>query len=73
MSRLATRELYFGRHIPSDEILTQIEAVDGQMLQRLANETLIDALRQVTVAIVGPETPEHYSISSVEELLASFS
>jgi predicted Zn-dependent peptidase len=70
-SRLATQELYFGRHIPSDEILAQIEAVDGQLLQRLAHEALIDALRRVTIAVVGPEAPQHYSVSSIEELLAS--
>ncbi len=72
MSRLATQELYFGRHIPSAEILSQIQAVDGQMLQRMANETLLDALRQVTIAVVGPEAPQHYNHSSLEELLAGF-
>ena len=71
MSRLATQELYFGRQIPSDEILAQIEALDGQILQRLANEALVDALRQVTIAVVGPKVPQHYSASSIEELLAS--
>ncbi len=72
MSRLATQELYFGQHIPSAEILRQIEAVDGQMLQRMANETLIDTLRQATIAVVGPEAPQHYNYASIEELLASF-
>jgi predicted Zn-dependent peptidase len=72
MSRLATQELYFGRHIPPDEILAQIEAVDGLTLQQLASGSLIDALRHVTVAVVGPEAPEHYSAASVEELLADF-
>jgi predicted Zn-dependent peptidase len=73
MSRLITQEFYFGRYIPSDEILAQIEAVDGQMLQSLADEALVDALRQVTIAIVGPEAPQHYSVSSLEALLADFS
>ena len=36
MCRLATQELYFGRHIPQEEILAQIEAVDAQVLQRFA-------------------------------------
>ncbi len=72
MSRLATQELYFGRHIPADEILTEIEAVDHQHLQHLADDLLLDALQQVTVSIVGPEAPEHYTVSSVEELLAGF-
>jgi len=69
MSRLASQEFYFGRHLPSDEILAQVEAVDGCMLQNLANEVLVDALRQATVAIVGPDSPEDYHVSEVEELL----
>jgi predicted Zn-dependent peptidase len=71
MSRLATQELYFGQHISPDEILAQIEAVDGQMLQRLSAEALMDALDQVTIAVVGPEAPQHYGLSAIEELLAS--
>jgi hypothetical protein len=39
------------------------------MLQNLVNEVLVDALRQATVAIVGPESPEDYRASGVEELL----
>jgi predicted Zn-dependent peptidase len=69
MSRLASQEFYFGRHLPSDEILAQVEAVDSCMLQNLANEVLVDALRQATVAIVGPDSPKDYRASRVEELL----
>ena len=72
MSRLATQELYFGRYIPGEEILDQIEAVDAQVLQSLAREALIDALGKVTVAVVGPEAPEHYNASTIEELLMGF-
>jgi predicted Zn-dependent peptidase len=72
MSRLATQELYFGQHIPPDEILAQIEAVNARALQQLGAETLSAALRQVAIAIVGPEAPEHYSLASIEEMLADF-
>jgi predicted Zn-dependent peptidase len=72
MSRLATQELYFGRHIPSQEILSQIEAVDSQSLHRLAHENLVDALGQITVAVVGPNEPQHYNASLIEERLADF-
>ena len=72
MSRLATQELYFGQHLPSAEILAQIEAVDNQTLQHMAAETLVEALRQVTIAVVGPEAPHHYTYASIEELLAGF-
>jgi len=72
MSRLANQELYFGRHIPGDEILAQIEAVDTEMLQHLAESHLVDALRKISVAVVGPEAPEHYGVSSIENLLREF-
>jgi predicted Zn-dependent peptidase len=72
VSRLATQEFYFGRHIPIDEILSQIEAVDIQMLQRLAEELLTSGRRQLTVAVVGPEAPEHYGPDAIEALLADF-
>jgi predicted Zn-dependent peptidase len=70
MSRLATQELYFGRQIPSQEILSQIEAVDPSSLQSLARDHLVDALGQITVAVVGPNAPKHYSASLIEERLA---
>jgi predicted Zn-dependent peptidase len=72
ISRLATQELYFGRHLPTEEVLAQIEAVDASLLQRLAGEYLLEALPHATVAITGPETPTHYSRGAVEELIASF-
>ena len=72
MSRLATQELYFGRYIPGEEVLDQIEAVDSRVLERLSHEALIEALGQVTIAVVGPETPEHYNASAIEELVNGF-
>jgi len=57
MSRLATQEFYFGQHIPSDEILSHVEKVDGQTLERLAQDVLVHALHQAAIAIVGPEHP----------------
>lgn len=72
MSRLATQALYLGRYICPNEILEKIEAVDGEALQHLAEESLIAALPQLAAAVVAPEAPEHYTYSSIEELLASF-
>jgi predicted Zn-dependent peptidase len=72
MSRLATQEYYFGRHIPSREILRHIDGVDGRGLQRLADDLLRDALGQVAVALVGPRCPRHYSRQAIEALLREF-
>lgn len=68
MSRLATQELYFGRHIPADEILGQIESADVRMFQRLSDECLSASLRHAAVAIVGPESSA-YNLRCVEEIL----
>lgn len=72
MSRLATQELYFGRHITPDEILAEIDAVDEAALRHTYENLLFNALQSVAISIVGPQAPEHYNADSVEELLASF-
>ncbi len=72
MSRLATQELYFGRAISTDEVLEQIQAVDNAMAQDLANQVLIDALRQVAIAVTSPESPDHFNQDSLTKLLKDF-
>jgi predicted Zn-dependent peptidase len=72
MSRLATQEFYFGRRITTEEILSQVEAVGEQMLRRLAKEVFGDLREHLAIAVVGPETPEHYSLASIEELRSTF-
>jgi predicted Zn-dependent peptidase len=72
MSRLATQELYFGRHLPSGLIVREIEAVDGPAVRRLCTELLVPALRSVTLAVVGPEAPGHCDTATLEDLLAQF-
>src|SRR5262249_39490464 len=72
MSRLATQELYFGRHLPAEEVLAQIEAVDVDLLQRLAGGYLLEAPPPAPVAVPGPDAPAHYDAAALEEMLASF-
>ena len=72
MNRLAAQEFYFQRHIPDEEILTEIDAIHVQQLQSLADEVLRDALSQATVAVVGPEAHNHYQISSIKKLLDDY-
>jgi predicted Zn-dependent peptidase len=67
MSRLVTQELYFGRYIPGQEIVGHIEAIDTQALKRLSNDVLKGALGRMTIAVVGPDMPEHYNVSSIED------
>lgn len=70
MSRLATQELYFGRHIATEEILAHIDAIDASLLGHMGETFLQNALNQVSLVVVGPEAPEHYSATALEELIA---
>ena len=70
MSRLATQEFYFGRHIPAEEALRQVEAVDVTALAQ-TGAALLNSLSQATAAVVGPKSP-HYDQGAIESLLAEF-
>lgn len=70
MSRLATQELYFGRHIPTDEIAAHLMAVDLPALHRLGQTVLVDALRQATIAVVGPDVSESCNVQRLEKQLS---
>ena len=68
MSRLASQELYFERHIPDEDILAEIDEIGIQKLQLLASQVLQEGVRQAAVSIVGPDTPDYYQISSIKRL-----
>jgi predicted Zn-dependent peptidase len=72
MNRLAAQEFYFQRHIPDEEILTEIDSIHVQKLQSLADEVLREALSKATVAVVGPEANNHYQVSSIKKLLDDY-
>jgi predicted Zn-dependent peptidase len=72
MSRLATQELYFGRHIPGQEVLHHIESVDARALEGLSAGALTEALGRLTIAVVGPEASGLYNASAIEELVHGF-
>jgi predicted Zn-dependent peptidase len=71
MSRLATQELYFGRHLPAEEVVAQIENVTLDSLMQ-TGDTLLPGISQATVALVGPEAPDLYDQAAIESLLADF-
>ena len=72
MNRLASQELYFGRYIPDEDILAQIDEIQPQKLQLLTDEVLQDDFSQTAVAVVGPEAPGHYQLSSVQRLFDDY-
>ncbi len=71
MSRLATQELYFGYHIPAAEVVQQIQQVNQGTVQRLAQELMVNGC--LALALVGPQSPHHYSAKAIERLLTETS
>jgi predicted Zn-dependent peptidase len=72
MNRLASQEFYFGRHIPDEDILAQIDEIQTQGLQILTDEILHDGFSRTAVAVVGPEDPDHYQFSSINNLFEHY-
>ncbi len=62
MSRLATQEFYFGRHISTLEITEQIEAVNRDKVEYITRHIMAENLPKISVAIVGPKCKEPYEI-----------
>ena len=70
MSRLATQESYFKRYLSSEEVLAEIDRVDLAGINSFCQSQLKHALGHTAIAVVGPEAQHHYSVGSVNELLA---
>lgn len=71
LSRLVTQELYFGRHLAADEVLAAIEGVNTAVLSQMTTQ-LGQAADQISIAVVGPSAPEHYSQAMILGLLDEF-
>ena len=72
MSRLITQELYFGRHLPSDEIIAGIENVGRATLDRRSRALWEDARAGLCLAVLAPECPEYYSAEMLQEIQRGF-
>lgn len=55
MTRLCTQEFYFGRHLPSDEVLRGIDQVTMETLEAYCAGPLPQAMNNIAVAVVGPD------------------
>ena len=72
MSRLCTQELYFGHFIPSAEIIRHIEEVHLDSLRQTAAAWLGNGLRQLALAVVGPEPRVAANTPALTSLLADY-
>lgn len=72
MSRITTQEHYFGSHLPDDEILAQIDAIDIDELKNICRLNLLESLDRLAIAVVGPNRPDCYSSQSIENLWRGF-
>jgi predicted Zn-dependent peptidase len=52
MSKSAKDELYFGRHISCEEIMTEVDRVSADQVWRLSRDLFDD--RYLTVTVLGP-------------------
>lgn len=55
MSRLLTQHHYFGKSIPSDDVLAQIDRINDEELAVLAEELRVQSLSSAHVAVVTPD------------------
>ncbi|MEZ4272585.1 MAG: pitrilysin family protein [Myxococcota bacterium] len=72
MSRLATQEFYFNRVVTADEILDDIESIEKSSLVEVANDLMHNAIKNVTIAVVGPDAPEHYSQEKISKVVEKY-
>lgn len=72
MSRLATQEFYFGRHLEESEILQSFEQITLEGLREFAMASVLPVLSDASLAVVGPAASEFVSEGSLRGLLAEF-
>ena len=65
MSRLATQELYFGKHFSTRDIVNTIDRVDIEGLEEITQQHMAVNLPGMSVAVVGPETADDYHEQAV--------
>lgn len=68
MSRLALQELYFGRPVPSQEVVDGLRAQSPEDIQHIAQSTLDTGMP--TIAMVGPVSDP--LLQAIENMLADF-
>lgn len=71
MSRILTQELYFGRHISSEEVVAEIEACQTSSLQHMVQESLAGFLQKIAIVIVGPASPLCYTKDIIKEFIGN--
>ena len=68
MNRLASQELYFGKYIPDEDILSQIDEIQTRNIEFLAEKNFHGECSRAAVAVVGPESSNNNQFSSIKKL-----
>lgn len=72
MSQLATQEFYFGRCIPSEEVVAGIDQATLEDLDRLRGSLLLPGMGRIALAVVAPQPADELR-PDLEQLLKDFS
>jgi predicted Zn-dependent peptidase len=73
MSSLATQAFYFNRFIDSDEICSQIQGVDLDVMNGITTRVLGDGLMNSAISLVGPSCEPVCNTATLEKMLREFS
>jgi predicted Zn-dependent peptidase len=72
VSRIATQEFHLNRRVPDDEILEQIESVSIADLEEVAYEILLQGMRHLSIAAVGPIETDESIVDELNEIHENF-
>lgn len=72
VSIIATQEFHFGRRIPDDRILAEIDAVNMDDTHRAASEVLLPGLSGLSVSVVGPLSRDDSVLADLRDLRDSY-
>jgi predicted Zn-dependent peptidase len=73
VSRIATQEFHLNTRIDDETILEDIDSVTIEDLQKLASEVLLNGMKQLSIAVVGPVQTDGATHNDLIDIHASFS
>jgi predicted Zn-dependent peptidase len=72
VSRIATQEFHLNTRIDDEKILEDIDSVTIEDLQKLAFEVLLNGMKHLSIAVVGPVQPDGATYDDLIDIHSSF-